>query len=171
MRVSFRLGTRLEPLRSWVLIPSLCTATVPPLAVRRIAPTVANYIGAGAIGFSGSGVGRDSVVVVGCLDGWPFVGDSVSASRVDRLPCVGLDGLSHRCGSGCLPIVARGLPLVAGYRWRYGSTARGCWSLWLERIGGGGGRWFVLDRPAAESARELVAVIHAYGQGARGVIE
>ena len=68
MRVSFRLGTRLEPLRLWVLIPSLCTATVPPLAVRRIAPTVANYIGAGAIGFSGLGVGRDRVRVLGLLD-------------------------------------------------------------------------------------------------------
>jgi hypothetical protein len=43
--------------------------------------------------------------------------------------------------------------------------------LWLEKIGGDGARWFVLDRPAAESARELVAVIHAYAQGARGVIE
>jgi hypothetical protein len=95
----------------------------------------------------------------------------MNGARVDRLPCVGLDPLGHRCGAGCLPIVARGLPDVEGYRWRYGSTARGCWSLWLEKIGGGGGRWFVLDRPAAESARELVAVIHAYAQGARGVIE
>jgi hypothetical protein len=42
--------------------------------------------------------------------------------------------------------------------------------LWLEKIGGGGGRWFVLDRPAAESARELVAVIHAYAQGSAGVV-
>ena len=94
------------------------------------------------------------------------VGDSVSASRVDRLPCVGLDPLGHRCGVGCLPIVARDLPDVEGYRWRYGSTAGG-WSLWLERIGGGGGRWFVLDRPAAASARELVAVIHAYAKGSQ----
>ena len=92
------------------------------------------------------------------------------AERVDRLPCVGLDPLGHRCGSGCLPIVARGLPSVPGWRWRYGSTAGG-WSLWLERVGGGGGRWFVLDRPAAGTARELVAVIYAYAQGARGVIE
>jgi hypothetical protein len=92
------------------------------------------------------------------------------SERVDRLPCSGLDPLNHRCGSGCLPIVARSLPPVLGYRWRYGSTAGG-WSLWLEKIGGGGGRWFVLDRPSAHSARELVAVIHAYAQGARGVIE
>ncbi len=92
------------------------------------------------------------------------------SDRVDRLPCSGLDPLGHRCGAGCLPIVARGLPAVPGFRWRYGSTARGCWSLWLEKIGGGGGRWFVLDRPAAESARELVAVIHAYAVGSAGVI-
>lgn len=93
------------------------------------------------------------------------------SDRVDRLPCVGLDPLGHRCGAGCLPIVARGLPPVSGFRWRYGSISSGCWSLWLEKIGGAGGRWFVLDRPAAHSARELVAVIHAYAQGARGVIE
>jgi hypothetical protein len=41
--------------------------------------------------------------------------------------------------------------------------------LWLEQIGGTGGRWFVLDRPSAESARELVAVIHAFGIGAKGL--
>lgn len=93
------------------------------------------------------------------------------SDRVDRLPCVGLDPLSHRCGSGCLPIVARGLSPVSGFRWRYGSTASGCWSLWLEKIGGGGVRWFVVGFPAAGSARELVAVIHAYAQGARGLIE
>lgn len=92
------------------------------------------------------------------------------SDRVDRLPCLGVDPLSHRCGSGCLPIVARGLPKVEGYRWRYGSTA-GCWSLWLERIGGGGGRWFVLDLPSAETARELVAVIHAFAVGSSGVVE
>jgi hypothetical protein len=90
--------------------------------------------------------------------------------RVDRLPCSGLDPLGHRCGSGCLPIVARGLPDVPGFRWRYGSVARVGWSIWLEKIGGGGGRWFVLDCPAAESARELVAVIHAYAQGSAGVV-
>lgn len=106
--------------------------------------------------------------VVGCVDGWAFVGDAMT-DRIDRLPCSGVDPLGHRCGSGCLPIVARGLPMVAGWRWRYGSTAGG-WSLWLEKIGGGG-RWLVLDLPTAHTARELVAVIHAYGQGARGVIE
>jgi len=93
------------------------------------------------------------------------------SERVDRLPCVGLDGLGHRCGSRCLPIVARGLPVVAGWRWRYGSTSRGCWSLWLEKIGGSGARWFVLDMPTAETARELVAVVHAYAVGSRGAIE
>jgi hypothetical protein len=41
--------------------------------------------------------------------------------------------------------------------------------LWLERIGGTGGQWFVLDMPSAESARELVAVIHAFGVGAKGL--
>jgi hypothetical protein len=98
------------------------------------------------------------------------VGHSVSASRVDRLPCVGLDPLGHRCGAGCLPIVARALPTVPGWRWRYGSVARVGWSFWLERVGGGGGRWFVLDDPAAETARGLVAVIHAYAQGLAGVV-
>ena len=93
------------------------------------------------------------------------------SDRVDRLPCSGLDPLGHRCGAGCLPIVARGLPVVPGFRWRYGSISSGCWSLWIERIGGGGGRWFVLGRPAALSARELVAVIHAYAVGSRGLIE
>ncbi len=92
-------------------------------------------------------------------------------SRVDRLPCSGLDPLGHRCGAGCLPIVARGLPVVPGWRWRYGSTARGCWSLWLERIGGSGSQWFVLDMPSAESARELVAVVYAFAVGSAGVVE
>ena len=68
MRVSFRLVTRLEPRFSWVPIPYPFTATVPPWRVRRIAPSVPNYIGAGAIGFSGSGVGRDRVRVLGLLD-------------------------------------------------------------------------------------------------------
>ena len=104
------------------------------------------------------------------MDGWAFV-DHTMSDRVDRLPCVGLDALAHRCGAGCLPIVARGLPVVPGFRWQYGSTASGCWSLWLEKIGGGGGRWFVLDRPAAHSARELVGIIHAYASGARGLTE
>lgn len=117
--------------------------------------------------FRGIFAGSRLLPLRGCLRcGWCVV-----AERVDRLPCVGLDPLGHRCGSGCLPIVARGLPPVAGYRWRYGSIASGCWSLWLEKIGAAGGRWFVLDCPVAESARELVAVIHAYGLGARGVIE
>lgn len=91
------------------------------------------------------------------------------SDRVDRLPCVGLDPLGHRCGSRCLPIVARGLPVLPGFCWRYGSTGSRCWSFWLEKIGGGGGRWFVLDRPTATSARELVAVIHAFVIGAAGV--
>jgi len=111
------------------------------------------------------------VAVVGGLDGWPIVGDSVSASRVDRLPCVGLDGLGHRCGSHCLPIVARGLPPVPGFRWQYGPTSRKCWSLWLEKIAGSKARWFVLDMPTAESARELVAVIHAFAVGSRGLVD
>jgi len=68
VRVSFRSATRLEPRRSWVPIPSRCIATVPPLRVRRIAPSVPSYIGAGAIGFSGLGVGRDRVRVLGLLD-------------------------------------------------------------------------------------------------------
>ena len=90
--------------------------------------------------------------------------------RVDRLPCaVSKYDHDHKHSARCLPIVARGLPAGPGFRWRYGSTAGG-WCLWLEKIGGGGGRWFVLDRPAAHSARELVAVIHAYAQGS-GVIE
>lgn len=101
--------------------------------------------------------------------GWLASFGCAVTDRVDRLPCVGLDPLAHRCGAGCLPIVARGLPVVSGFRWRYGSTASGCWCLWLEKIGGAGGRWFVLDRPAAHSARELVAVIHAYAQGSAGV--
>jgi len=92
-----------------------------------------------------------------------------SKDRVDRLPCCGVDPLNHRCGAKCLPTVARGLPKVEGYIWKYGTTSRGCWSLWLEQIGGTGGRWFVLDRPSAESARELVAVIHAFGIGAKGL--
>lgn len=86
--------------------------------------------------------------------------------RVDRLPCLGLDGLEHRCSARCLPIVARGLPRVVGYRWRYGATAGG-WSIWLEKIGGAGGVcWFVLDCPTAATARELVAIVHAFGLGA-----
>jgi hypothetical protein len=107
------------------------------------------------------------------LGGWVcahVVGDSMSASRVDRLPCVGLDPLGHRCGAGCLPIVARTLPTVPGWRWRYGSVSCVGWSFWLERVGSGGGRWFVLDDPAAETARGLVAVIHAYAQGLAGVV-
>jgi hypothetical protein len=101
------------------------------------------------------------------LGGWVrfyVVGDAMT-DRVDRLPCVGLDPLGHRCGAGCLPIVARALPLVPGFCWRYGSVARVGWSFWLEKIGGGGGRWFVCDDPAAATARELVAVIHAYAAG------
>lgn len=90
--------------------------------------------------------------------------------RVDCLPCVGFDGVNHRCSSRCLPIVARGLPIVAGYRWRYGSTPPG-WSVWLEKVGGGGGRWYVLDLPTVKTARELVAVVHAFGLGSRGVSE
>ena len=89
--------------------------------------------------------------------------------RVDRLPCSGLDPLAHRCGAKCLPIVARGLPGVPGWRWRYGSTAGG-WSVWLEKIGGGGGRWLVLDLPTAATARELVTVIHAFAVGSSGVV-
>ena len=68
MRVSFRLVTRLEPRLSWVPIPCPFTATVPPWRVRRIAPSVPNYIGAVAIVSSGLGVGRDCVRVLGLLD-------------------------------------------------------------------------------------------------------
>lgn len=86
--------------------------------------------------------------------------------RVDRLPCLGLDGLAHRCSARCLPIVARGLPRVVGYRWNYGRTAGG-WSIWLEKIGGARGSFhYVLDTPTAATARELVAIVHAFGLGA-----
>jgi hypothetical protein len=93
-----------------------------------------------------------------------FCGCAVT-DRLDLLPCaVSKYDHNHKHSARCLPIVARGLPLVAGYRWRYGSAAGG-WSLWLERIGGAGGRWFVLDMPTAGTARELVAIIHAYATG------
>ena len=92
----------------------------------------------------------------------------VSKDRIDRLPCSGIDPLNHRCGANCLPTVARGLPKVDGYVWKYGSTAGG-WSLWLENRDGSRGRWFVLDQPSAHTARELVAVIHAFAVGAKGL--
>lgn len=89
------------------------------------------------------------------------------SDRVDRLPCLGLEGLSHRCSARCLPIVARGLPRVVGYRWRYGAIAGG-WSIWLEKIGGVGGSFhYVLDCPTAATARELVAIVHAFALGAK----
>ena len=43
--------------------------------------------------------------------------------------------------------------------------------MWLEKVGGGRARWCVLDLPSAETARELVAVIHAFAVGSAGVVE
>lgn len=90
--------------------------------------------------------------------------------RIDRLPCAtSAYEHNHKHSARCLPIVARGLPKVDGYRWRYGRTAGG-WSVWLERVGGARARWCVLDMPTAPTARELVAIIHAYAAGS-GVVE
>ena len=91
----------------------------------------------------------------------------INGDRVDRPPCSGLDPYHHRHGSGCLPIIRRHLPTApAGWRWGHGRTGP-VWSFYLERIGGGGAHWLVVDCPTADTAGALAVAMWSYCQGYR----
>jgi hypothetical protein len=61
----------------------------------------------------------------------------------------------------------RELPTApVGWRWVFGHEGKQ-WALWLERVGGGAARWYVVGLPVASSASDLVAVVWAYCQGQR----
>ena len=79
--------------------------------------------------------------------------------------------VDHRHGRGCLPLLVRALPSAPmGWRWEYGNAGNG-WAIWLARVGGGGGRWFVLGLPATNTLGELVVLVDAFAAGHRGVID
>lgn len=88
-----------------------------------------------------------------------------------RLPICSGGDVDHRHARGCLPLLVRTLPgAPSGWRYGYGSSAGG-WSIWLERVGGGGARWHILGLPAASTVAGLVALVEAYVAGYRGGME
>lgn len=88
--------------------------------------------------------------------------------EVARLPICSNGNPAHEHGRACLPRLIARLPRPpAGWSWKWGATAVGGWTIFLESPNGGA--FHVVELSPAPTIGALATVVDAYIAGSEGL--